>query len=99
MFIFTFHVVEIEGNLNPFPTFSRKKLYEKEFSYILYNIGAVYYEKKDYQNAINFLKALLTINKDYKRAYYILGKIYLKQKDYEKAKIYLEKAKKLGMNK
>lgn len=60
-------------------------------------VGALYGEKKDYDNAIKYLKKAIEINKIYpsqkelEMAYYNLGITYLRVSDYEKAQKAFEK--------
>ncbi len=60
-------------------------------------VGGLYGERKDYVNAIKYLKKAIEINETYpaqqevELAYYNLGVTYLKMSDYEKARKALEK--------
>jgi 4-amino-4-deoxy-L-arabinose transferase-like glycosyltransferase len=82
LFAVTFHVLEIEGTLKPFPTFSRNELHIKEFSYVLYNMGVIMNSKGRYDEAREIFESLVQINPAYTKAYHILALISEKLKDF-----------------
>jgi 4-amino-4-deoxy-L-arabinose transferase-like glycosyltransferase len=82
LFTVTFHVLEIEGTVNPFPTFSRNELYIKEYSYVLYNMGVIMNSKGRYDEAREIFESLVQINPAYTKAYHLLALICEKLKDY-----------------
>lgn len=81
--LFSFHVIEVEGRLNPFPTFSREELHTKEFSYVLYNMGAVFFQNGEFSQARGILQTLIQVNPDYTYAYYMLARINAEMKNFD----------------
>lgn len=50
-----------------------------------YNLGVIYYKKKDYENALEAYRKALSLNPNFDPAYYNIGLVRFKQKEYLKA--------------
>jgi tetratricopeptide (TPR) repeat protein len=63
-----------------------------------FNLGLVYFKRREYKKAENYFKKALQIDENYQKALVYLVSLYYEQGKYKKALFYLERAKKKVKN-